>query len=334
MNVGKALGIIGVVIIHISAFSLGSSKEGSFIYILSLIINQLSRFSVPLFVFFSGLGLALSYKREKGYLYFLRRRLGKVLPLYIFWGIVYLLIINKNYDFNSWWEAFMKGDKIFYHLYFMSMIIKLYIIFPILYLCFKNILGVFISLIISGGIITTGHYFNMPNLTLDFFSKRNVLFWLFYFILGIYLSGNIANYIKSMKKHKKLFDFILLVCIICILWETFHSIKIGKSMDYSTTFIRPSIIIYSIIVTAFLFSRSFSQKTLKVLRKISNNSYVVYLAHPLVLYYYIILFKHFKWSIASIGFITGALCLCIFLPMIFGYIRLTFKIMINNEKNI
>ena len=134
IDVGKALGAVAVVLIHVSAYAMQNIKTFNSTYKVALILNQLSRFSVPIFVLLSGVGLGLSYKKNMGYLKFLKKRLGKLIPAYIFWGLIYLIIVNKNYNYALWPELFIKGDKIFYHLYFMPMIIKLYLIFPILYI--------------------------------------------------------------------------------------------------------------------------------------------------------------------------------------------------------
>ena len=330
IDVGKALGAVAVVLIHVSAYAMQNIKTFNSTYKVALILNQLSRFSVPIFVLLSGVGLGLSYKKNMGYLKFLKKRLGKLIPAYIFWGLIYLIIVNKNYNYALWPELFIKGDKIFYHLYFMPMIIKLYLIFPILYIGMKKKWGLTLAFLISMGITTTGHYFNTPNLALDFFSKRNILFWFFYFVLGVYLSGNINYYISKIKKHKKIVRSILLLCIIMIIWESFYGLKIGKTLDYCTTFIRPSIIIYSIAFMAFIFSLSCNRKTLlKVSKKVTNNSYIVYLSHPFILNYYMKGFKALHLNIGSIYFIISALIMCTVIPIALGEVyKLIKKILI------
>ena len=113
IDVGKALGAVAVVLIHVSAYAMQNIKTFNSTYKVALILNQLSRFSVPIFVLLSGVGLGLSYKKNMGYLKFLKKRLGKLIPAYIFWGLIYLIIVNKNYNYALWPELFIKGDKIF-----------------------------------------------------------------------------------------------------------------------------------------------------------------------------------------------------------------------------
>ncbi|NSJ92840.1 acyltransferase, partial [Coprococcus sp. MSK.21.13] len=188
MDMLRAICALAVVIIHTSGYTLINSAEGSVSYNVSLSLNQIARFSVPLFLFLSGLGLGISYKKDESYFKFLKKRIFKIIPPYILWGSLYLILIQKNYDYKTWGELFLKGDKVFYHLYYIPLIMTLYIIFPILYPLFKRIEGVIISLLISLGVTYFAHYYNVPDLTLDIFSKRNAIFWNVYFISGVYIS--------------------------------------------------------------------------------------------------------------------------------------------------
>ncbi|MBU5485796.1 acyltransferase [Clostridium sp. MSJ-11] len=334
MDIGKAYATLAVIMIHVSAFAMSSSNNESFNYKIFVILNQLARFSVPVFVIFSGIGLGLSYRKEKSLLNFYKKRVFKVIPPYILWGVIYLTLINKNFNYSTWPNLFLKGDKIFYHLYFLPMIIELYLIFPVLYIVSQKIWGVILTLIISGGIITTGHYYNIPDLTLDFYSKRNIIFWLFYFSLGIYFSGNIKASIEKLKRNKTLIIGILLLCVTGILWESFNSISLGKSLDYATTFIRPSVIIYSIIFTAYILSRDYKKgMAVNILKSISINSFDIYFSHPLVIYYYMKVFKYYKMDIGSMEFILSSLILCTTLPILINSARRSiFSINLNKKK--
>lgn len=327
IDIGKALGAVAVVLIHVSAYTMVNIKTFDFTYKIALILNQLARFSVPLFVLLSGIGLGLSYKKDDGYFKFYKKRLSKLIPEYILWGIIYLVVINKDYNYHLWPNLFLKGDKIFYHLYFMPMIIKLYIIFPVLYIGMKKKWGLFIAFLISAGITTTAHYFNNPNLAIDFYSKRNIIFWFFYFVLGVYLSSKLQYYIEKSKKHKKLLGGILLLCVIVIIWESFGGLKIGKSLDYCTTFTRPSIMLYSIVFTIFVFSLNYNNEILfKLLKKVTNNSYVIYLAHPFILHYYMKWFRVLNLKIGSIYFLISAVIVCTIIPIIFAELYKNIKV--------
>ncbi|MBU5270312.1 acyltransferase [Clostridium cochlearium] len=309
MDILRAICALAVVIIHTSGYTLINSAEGSVSYNVSLSLNQIARFSVPLFLFLSGLGLGISYKKDESYFKFLRKRVFKIIPPYILWGSLYLILIQKNYDYKTWGELFLKGDKVFYHLYYIPLIMTLYIIFPILYPLFKRIEGVIISLLISLGVTYFAHYYNVPDLTLDIFSKRNAIFWNVYFISGVYISRKVNNLIRRTKTHKVKIMVIVIVCVICLIGESFIGLNTGKSLDYSTTFIRPSVMIYSYIVMLYVFSKTYNKKSIlvKILGEISKSSFSIYLIHPMVLYYYMKIFSKNNLNMGTLWFLVSSI---------------------------
>ena len=309
MDILRAICALAVVIIHTSGYTLINSAEGSVSYNVSLSLNQIARFSVPLFLFLSGLGLGISYKKDESYFKFLKKRVFKIIPPYILWGSLYLILIQKNYDYKTWGELFLKGDKVFYHLYYIPLIMTLYIIFPILYPLFKRIEGVIISLLISLGVTYFAHYYNVPDLTLDIFSKRNAIFWNVYFISGVYISRKVNNLIRRTKTHKVKIMVIVIVCVICLIGESFIGLKTGKSLDYSTTFIRPSVMIYSYIVMLYVFSKTYNKKSIlvKILGEISKSSFSIYLIHPMVLYYYMKIFSKNNLNMGTLWFLVSSI---------------------------
>lgn len=309
MDILRAICALAVVIIHTSGYTLINSAEGSVSYNVSLSLNQIARFSVPLFLFLSGLGLGISYKKDESYFKFLKKRVFKIIPPYILWGSLYLILIQKNYDYKTWGELFLKGDKVFYHLYYIPLIMTLYIIFPILYPLFKRIEGVIISLLISLGVTYFAHYYNVPDLTLDIFSKRNAIFWNVYFISGVYISRKVNNLIRRTKTHKVKIMVIVIVCVICLIGESFIGLNTGKSLDYSTTFIRPSVMIYSYIVMLYVFSKTYNKKSIlvKILAEISKSSFSIYLIHPMVLYYYMKIFSKNNLNMGTLWFLVSSI---------------------------
>ncbi|NOH16077.1 acyltransferase [Clostridium cochlearium] len=316
MDMLRAICALAVVIIHTSGYTLINSAEGSVSYNVSLSLNQIARFSVPLFLFLSGLGLGISYKKDESYFKFLRKRVFKIIPPYILWGSLYLILIQKNYDYKTWGELFLKGDKVFYHLYYIPLIMTLYIIFPILYPLFKRIEGVIIFLLISLGVTYFAHYYNVPDLTLDIFSKRNAIFWNVYFISGVYISRKVNNLIRRTKTHKVKIVVIIIVCVICLIGESFISLNTGKSLDYSTTFIRPSVMIYSYIVMLYVFSKTYNKKSIlvKILGEISKSSFSIYLIHPMVLCYYMKIFSKNNLNMGTLWFLVSSILVSAGIP--------------------
>lgn len=333
MDVCRALATIAVIVIHTSAYTLSGVKDkGSELYYITLIINQLARFSVPAFVFISGVGLALSYKKNTNYFKFEFKRLSSIIPEYLIWCFIYLYIISNNKNFAAWPSLILSGDKAYYHFYFVPMIVKLYILFPILYIVMRKKIGLLVSFLITAGILTTGHYYNIPNLTLDFYSKRNILFWIFYFSLGIYTSGRLYTYIGKLKRYKKFTSLLFIICTALIIMEAIQGLVQGKPIDYYTTFLRPSIIGYSLSTIAFIFSLSYRNNLpFKFLKSISDKSYVMYLAHPSILYYYMNCMKEVDLSLGSGFFLMSSTIICICGTLLIGMIVERIKLLITRS---
>lgn len=333
MDACKAIAAIAVIAIHTSSYTLSGIKDkASELYYIVLIVNQISRFSVPVFVFLSGLGLALSYKKDTNYFKFEFKRLLNVVPEYLIWCFIYLYIIKNNRNLDGWIPLILKGDGVYYHLYFVPMIVKLYIFFPILYIVMRNKLGVLVSFIITAGILNSAHYFNIPDLRLDFYSKRNIVFWIFYFSLGIYASSRLYTYIGKVKKKKLSIIIFHIICTALLIMESVQGMWSGKPIDYYTTFIRPTVIIYSLSTIIFLFSLNYKKSfLLSFLRLISDKSYIIYLAHPFILNYYMEYLKDKKIPLGSSWFLISSTAICILVTLLMGIVVSKVKFLVINR---
>lgn len=83
MDILRGLAILSVVIIHISAQPINAGVTGP-MEVFYVILNQVTRFAVPAFLLLSGMGLTISGSGEDSYFRFLKKRLSKILPLYLF----------------------------------------------------------------------------------------------------------------------------------------------------------------------------------------------------------------------------------------------------------
>ena len=96
MDIVRGLAILAVVAIHFPGGPLTESTMAGLVSLAYMIVNVAARFAVPTFVLLSGLGLSLSDKRDEGYFDFLRRRVGKLLPAYIAWTLIYTLFLGHE----------------------------------------------------------------------------------------------------------------------------------------------------------------------------------------------------------------------------------------------
>lgn len=282
MDMLRGLAIIAVILIHITAgeriFLNGKTN------IVFLFINQISRFAVPVFLFLSGMGLALSSKKEN-YSTFILNRVSKVLPWYLMWSFLYFILDNfivyqeKINVFSLIKDVFTGGA--YYHLYYVPLIIIFYLIFPLINKHVKNN-TVVIYFLFSSIISQLSDELFEVTITKN---PLNIFNWLIYFVLGIWF----ANYYGRVKPIlKKQYKWILSAFIIVFFGITFEAYLYANEMNFSaedaTTSMRPSIIIFTIIFILLIISIRWSNNRIVTgLTYLSKLSYGIYLSHAFFL---------------------------------------------------
>ncbi|MEK7565888.1 MAG: acyltransferase [Patescibacteria group bacterium] len=281
IDIFKAVAVIAVILIHfVSAYLLIFEKWGSLNWQLNLVIDQVSRFSVPLFVALSGYGLARKYLSAPLNLkdYYLRR-VTKLLPWYFFWATV-LLIVVPHGSYVLWKQyVFGRAD---YHLYFVPMIFQFYVLFPpVLFLVRKfNLKIVVLAALwqIAFYLIIGAKTENLANANRLWTDQQQYLLsitWIFYFILGIYWAN-------AKKLSAKILIFIILIGLIWSITNSYSTINGGIHLITATRFTRLPVLLYStgIIGLVIFYGGKISSGLFSYLGKIS---YVTYLGHTLVL---------------------------------------------------
>jgi surface polysaccharide O-acyltransferase-like enzyme len=283
MDVIRALAIIAVVLIHVTATILYRVNMNTSTYDINMAINQVSRFSVPMFILISGLGLSISNKKNEGYFKFIIHRFYKILPKYIIWCLIYVYFTTKNFEIHTLVDGMVYGN-IFYHLYYIPIIMELYLIFPFVYKFIGSKWCLFITFLINMVILIYSYYYKMSPDMQWFLDKKDFLNWIFYFSLGAFIAENLENFRDKCRKYKGIIFVLFFLSTYFIIHEAIITSIVSKNIDYAATFQRPSILIYTILLTAVVFAVDI--KSIVLLKFIAKNSYDVYLSHALILYYY------------------------------------------------
>ncbi len=137
LDLWKGLAIWAVLVIHV----LSSMKGGIFTvhphHLWYIALDQAARWCVPVFVALSGYGLMSGYAEKFQLFSFLKRRLWRLIPLYVWWSVVFLAVFWFIPDWNHdsgvvpFLEQLLTG-RADYQLYFVPMIVQLYLLFPVL----------------------------------------------------------------------------------------------------------------------------------------------------------------------------------------------------------
>jgi surface polysaccharide O-acyltransferase-like enzyme len=125
----RIFSILAVVLIHTSTRILESTHMDLIHHQGSLLLNQISRFAVPLFFMISGFVLELSYKNN--FLDYLKKRISKIFVPYLFWSALYYFFIYTKHS-DNFFQAILSGSAS-YQLYFIPALLVLYLLFPLLH---------------------------------------------------------------------------------------------------------------------------------------------------------------------------------------------------------
>lgn len=288
----RVFAMTGVILIHVTSTFINHESSVMLLGMnLAYLMNQLSRFSVPLFFLLSGFSLGIG-GQPKSYSRFLKKRCTRILLPYLIWVALYQLW-NCALDFHLWLSQLQSIKWIVLelltgraapHLYFIPIIFQCYLLFPLLKrwvdrapgLCFLWSLAV--TLLLQGlhclqslGVIAAA-----PNhwLWLTF------PMWCFYFIAGLCLQTLDFQVVRRLC-HKNILPLGSLCVVFSLLFCA--CAKFTGLLDS----MKPDILVYTLLVffagTAIWQPLSHLPGIEAVVRFLSNHSMGIYFNHVLIL---------------------------------------------------
>ncbi len=324
INYLRGFGVIAVIIIHTTGY-FTEIKSYNTLVILNLWTDVFSQFAVPLFILISGFVLARNYRLDFSITEFYKKRIRSIIPQYLIFSILYTL-------FNNW--AVMQSNPLSanltlllnnivhsnasYHLWFFSIIIQLYILYPIIikiYEFCKRIdraefmiaLLLIIQTLWMVGIHTSSYSF----------IKLNFISFLFYFVLGIY----VVDYFDQLKTASKHLTPIYLITSLALTVGASFFIIIGLTTGYDyysipgyffigSELIYPVLRISTFILLLNVAANLIGKRSLlaKVIYRIGDYSFGIYLIHIFFNQYAIRILKNKaidfnSWSFYPIVFV-------------------------------
>ncbi|MCS7205984.1 MAG: acyltransferase [Leptospiraceae bacterium] len=294
-NLLRIISIIAVLIIHATHTAQKHYSEHlqifswDFFYVL---INQIARFCVPVFVILSGYGLyarygdsSISFSIKE---FYKRRTIRIVLP-FLFWTLVILLWQSKNgfHDFLSKLIYYLTITGIDYHFYFFIIIIQMYILFPLLRKVHSHWLLILLLVFQLSTYSPSYDIYRMLGFSYPIFPSTFFGSWLFYFYLGIYLRQNQDKIIKTIDFKKKI--ILIIFAIISFSWIIGEYIQKSESkieFFHFDHFHRYSVLIYSVSVFLLFYSAqidSWLHKYKAPIDLLASLSFGVYIFHTWIL---------------------------------------------------
>lgn len=294
LRVAATVGVVALHTVYLSWVMFSYNEASRAWWLAGDAVNSLFRWCVPCFVMISGM-LLLDPAREEPLRSFFRKRMSRVLVPLLFWTALYslwtlryvpeLLAIPKTYSDIA---VGMAEGPVYYHLWFLYMIIGLYLVTPILRPYVKAVgaagLTYFLALwaVVAGGYGFAERFAHVRvGIPIEMVGGM-----VGYFVLGYYL-----NSMEVDLKQRRLLYLLALAAVAVTAWGTwFLTARHGGGFDdYFFGYLSPTTMVVSAAVFVFFkyvrWDRLVppgSRARARLLRW-SGASFGVYLVHALVL---------------------------------------------------
>lgn len=293
LDVLRAIAFILVVMQHIlGGYSLLPGIR-RYEYIILKFFYALAKPAVPIFLMLSAIALFYTYSDSFNIKEYYLKRVKFVLIPYVLWSIINMVKLAPE-RMSSFFLQLLAGNGL-YHLWYMGMIIRLYLYFPLILWAAKKIhkQNAFIRVMVAVFSVVV-YYLVTNNQTpitisvsqLIFGSPSELeqrivyispLFWFLFFNLGIYIA---MNYQKAMALFNRYQFMITGIFIGLFIYAYLYEMNI-------LPFDRGLYLIYTVFSLLFMYVLSTWLASIKrvyaVGKFLSDYSYAAYMAHVLVL---------------------------------------------------
>lgn len=305
----RGISMLGVVGIHTGAYSLSNPKVNIHLFALLEIIT---RFSVPIFFFVSAFGLFLNQDLtgKLNYVSFMSRRARTVLIPYLVWSVLYMAHYTLlNRDASIWNPPLLYEYLLFglasCQLYFLVILLWFYALMPVWRLMVRYIIehplrNLSILLLLQ----ILFNYYSSYLLKVDTSSfylgkllsyRLNywVLHYLFIFLLGAVCAVKYAEFERLLSRYQqqiKSFFYLTLAGMLSFYYYLLFISRYTPEQAVNTAHqLSPIGVLYTLASTLFLFllfNKGQIPTVVKtLLASLGKHSYLVYLVHPLIMYY-------------------------------------------------
>lgn len=305
----RGISMLGVVGIHTGSYSLSNPSVNIHLFAL---LEILTRFSVPIFFFVSAFGLFLSQDLTKKFDFFdfLTRRARTVLLPYLVWSIFYMAHYTFiSNDFSIWKPPLLYEYILFglasCQLYFLVILLWFYALMPVWRMMVERIIKHplrNLGLLLLFQIIFNYYSSHLPampfanyylNKALSYRLNYWVLHYLFIFLLGAVCAVKYKDFEPLLNRYQGQVKTFFYVAAAGMLSYYYYLIQIASYTPEAAVNTAQQLstmgIIYTLASTLFFFM-IFNQNNMpriieKTLAIFGKHSYLVYLFHPLAMYY-------------------------------------------------
>lgn len=270
-------------------------------FIVSKFIYIGAETGVELFIFLTAASLIYTYINKFDIKDFYIKKLKFLVLPFVIWSIIIMINNGQTLNVQSILVIFT-GDAQ-YHLWYMGMILRIYLYFPIILWITKKLLkqniyiksGVFILLAylysyvlnhygIAGFVIE--HLFKNPSDLEKKLVNISPIFYYFYFVIGVYAICNYKKFKEKVLKFKYLISAVYIITFgfyfyIAVTERYSLGLPVLKSSIEMSILYRTMSILFFYLVSCII-AEKFSIM-LNILTVISRYSFLAYLIHVMIL---------------------------------------------------
>lgn len=288
----RVIAVLAVITLHSSGESLlhfDAKNPFDINYVTGVFFYSFLRWATPFFILISGTLMLNAKKRDEDTLPFLKKRVSRILIPFVFWALIYYSYENRGAFLSGYLPSYVPFitrfffEEVYYHLWFIQMILGLYILTPFLRVFLKSAKKSDIEYFLAVCFIASA----VQNFYPTFFVIKYIGWFSFigYYLLGHYLS----TYPIPVRFRKWLYIGGILSVIGHIVGTLVVSNWQHAYYDHFFMYVSPTVIILTVALFTFLqnidwqgFANKFPNIN-KVMLKINELSFGIYFIHVLIL---------------------------------------------------
>ncbi|MFA5013797.1 MAG: acyltransferase family protein [Candidatus Paceibacterota bacterium] len=293
IDVLRFLAIFFIIVIHVVSGYAWNGYGDNYYWFAANVFWAISAIGVPIFVMISGSLLLSGEKEEPDKMFFQKRILRLFVPFFV-WSLVYLAYQNR-FDINAILGIFRA--PVYFHLWFVYMIIGIYFMLPLIKIVFnsrlkesffKYFLLVWFILASVVPFIFKIVQFKTPDI---WYLRDNIVLLLGYFVflfLGYFVLGYLLGNTNLKPKTKKcIYCFSAVSFILTLVGTYLLLLKNGKFDPYFYGELAPNIVMMSVGFFVFIkdvdWQKILNERIMGFLKGFSSIAYGIYLSHALFL---------------------------------------------------